>query len=114
MIDTSAGEPHANAALILLDALKIPAEVIVRLVDGRAQEALQAVPGGQDLRQRPFICNAAFAVDGDAFWHFDANHFGPGAARFQRLEQLGVPGDAGAATDQLDAGALVLSRLPRA
>ena len=107
MLHASAGELDAHAALVLVDALEIPAEMIVRFVDGRAQEALQAVPGGQDLPQRPLIRDAAVAVDGDALGHLDAEHFGSGAARLQRLHELGVSGDAGAAPDQFDTRALV-------
>ena len=37
---------------VLLDALEGVAEVVVRGIDGRAQQALQPVPGGEDLPQR--------------------------------------------------------------
>jgi hypothetical protein len=112
MLHASAGELHANTALILVDTLEIPAEMVARFVDGRAQKALQAVPGGQYLPQRPLVCDATRAVDGDALGHLDAEHIGAGAARFQRLQQFGMPGDAGAATDQLDIRALVDIHVP--
>src|SRR4249919_1936004 len=112
MLDASAGKLHAYAAFVLVDTLEIPAEMVVRLVDGRAQEALQTIPRGQHLPQRPLIRDAALAVDGDALGHLDAEHLGPRAACFQRLHELGVPGDAGAAADQLDIRALVDVHLP--
>ena len=81
--------------------------MIVRFVDGRAQEALQAVPGAQDLPQRPLIRDAALAVYCDTLGNLDAEHFGAGAARFQSFHEFGVPGDAGAAADQLDRRSLI-------
>ena len=73
---------------VLIDALEIPAEMIVRVIDGLAQQALQAVPGGEDLPQRPLVGDAAIAVDRDALRHLDAKILGAGAARFQRIEQF--------------------------
>src|SRR4029078_653842 len=107
MLHASAGELDAHTALVLVNALEIPAGMIVRFVDGRAQEALQAVPGAQDLPQRPLIRDAALAVYCDALGHLDAEHFGYGAARLQRFHELGVSGDARAAPDQFDIRTLV-------
>ena len=98
---------HAHAALVLLDALEIPAEVIMRRIDGVAQQPLQPVPRGEDLPQRPLVGDAAVAVDRDALGHLDAEILGAGAARLQRFEQFRMAGDAGAAADQFDARALV-------
>src|SRR5262249_29201555 len=50
----AAGEVHEHARAVLLDALKGVAEAIMRLLDGRAHEPLQPVPGGENLRQMPF------------------------------------------------------------
>ena len=117
MLDLAAGkicagkfDPHA--ALVLIDPLEIMAEMIMRIVDGGAQQPLHPVPGGHDLRQRAFVGDAPGAVDGDALSHFDAEIFGAGAARFQSREQFRMAGDAGAAADQLDAGALIDVDIP--
>ena len=100
--DAAAVEVHAHAAAVLLDALERPAEMIVRRIDGLAQQPLQPVPRGQDLPQRPLAGDAALAVDRDALGHLDAELAGAGAARLQRLQQFRMRGDAGAAADQFD------------
>ena len=107
MLDAPAGKLHAHAALVLVDAFEIPAEVIVRFIDRVAQQTLEPVPGGEDLPQRPLVGDAAVAVNRDAFGNFDAKILGAGAACFERVQQFRMTGDAGAAADQLDAGALV-------
>jgi len=88
------------------------AEMVVRGIDGFAQEPLQSVPRGEDLPQRTFADDASLAVDGDALLDLDAEIARAGAAFFQRLEQLGVGGDAGAAADQLDGRALEHVHVP--
>src|SRR4029077_14989236 len=95
------------AALVLVDAFEIPAEVIVRFIDRIAQQALEPVPGGEDLPQRPLVGDPAIAINRDAFRNFYAKILGAGATRFQRIEQFRMTGDSGAAADQLDAGTLV-------
>ena len=65
-LDAAVGEMHAHAALVLLDALEAAAEMVVRGIDGLAQQPLQPVPGGEDLPQRPLADDAAVAVEGDA------------------------------------------------
>ena len=112
MLDPAAAEVHAHAAAILLDALEIPAEMVARRVDGGAQQALQAVPRGQDLPQRLLGDDAAVAVERDPLLDLDAELARAGAARGQRMQQLRMGGDAGAAADQLDAGALVDVAVP--
>ena len=76
-------------------------------IDRVAQQALQSVPGGEDLPQRPLVGDAAFAVDRDTLGHLDAEILGAGATCLKRIEQFRMTRDAGAATDQFDAGALV-------
>src|SRR5581483_3458877 len=112
LLHAAVGEHDAHAAPVLLDALEIAAEMVVRRIDGGAQQPLQAVPGGEDLPQRPLVLDAAVAVERDALGHLDAEPLGAGAARGQRVEQLGMAGDAGTAADQLDPGALVDVDLP--
>ena len=90
----------ARAAAVLLHPRERVAEMIMRGIDRRPQQALQPVPRGEDLRQGALADDAAGAVDGDARGHFDAEVGGAGAAFFQRLEQLGMGGDPGAAADQ--------------
>ena len=107
MLDAPAGKLHAHAALVLIDAFEIPAEVIARFVDRVAQQTLEPVPGGEDLPQRPLVGDAAIAVNRDALGNFDAKILGPGAACLKRVEQFRMSGNAGAAADQLDLGALV-------
>src|SRR5882757_2245609 len=91
---------------ILLDALEGAAEVIVRGIDGLAQQPLQPVPRGQDLPQWAFADHPSLAIDGDALRYLDAEIARAGAAALQRLQQFGVGGDAGAAADELHGRAL--------
>ena len=100
------GEMDADALPVLLDALEGVAEMVVRGIDGLAQQPLQPVPGGQDLPQRALADDAPLAVDGDALFDLDAEIARAGAAFLQRLQQFGMGGDAGAAADQLDRRAL--------
>src|SRR6478752_7364957 len=102
----------AGARSASFGALEIPAEVVIGRVDGGAQQPLQPVPRGEDLPQGPLVGDAAVAVDGDALGHLDAEIVGAGAARRERVKQFGMTGDAGAAPDQFDAGALVDVGLP--
>ncbi len=44
LLDAAAVEMHAHAAAVLLDALECPAEMVMRGIDGRAEQALQPVP----------------------------------------------------------------------
>ena len=101
-LDPAFGKLDADALPVLLDALERVAEVVMRGIDGLAQQPLQPVPGGQDLRQPPFADHAPLAVDGDAFLDLDSEIARAGAAFFQRLQQFGMGGDAGPAADQLD------------
>ncbi len=112
ILHDAVGEMHAHAAAVLLDMGKRMAEVIVRGIDGLAQQTLQPVPRGEDLRQAALADHTTGAVDGDAPLHRDAEGLGPGAALLQRLHQLRMGGDAGAAADQLDRRALVHVHLP--
>src|SRR5262249_38730357 len=99
-------EMHADLAAVLLDALEGMAEVIVRGIDGRAQQPLQPVPRGQDLLQGALADDATLPVDGDAPRNLDAEVARAGTARLQRLQQFRMGGDAGAAPDQLHRRAL--------
>src|SRR5581483_10096191 len=63
LLHAAVGEHDAHAAPVLLDALEIAAEMVVRRIDGGAQQPLQAVPGGEDLPQRPLVLDAAVAVE---------------------------------------------------
>src|SRR5262245_47789036 len=104
---TPAGEMRDDAGAVLLHALEGMAEVVMRRVDGLAQEPLQAVPGGEDLRQ-VFLCDhAPVAVESNALLDFDAEVARTGAARAKRVQQLRMGGDPGAAADQLDRRALI-------
>ena len=108
----AAGELHAHAAFVLVDALEIPAEVIVRGIDGRPQQALQLVPRGHDLPKWPLLGDAAQTVERDALGDLDAEILGAGAGCFERVQQFGMCRDAGAAADQLDVRALVHVGVP--
>ena len=48
-LDAALGEVDADPVPVLLDALEGVAEMVVRGIDGLAQQPLQPVPGGQDL-----------------------------------------------------------------
>ena len=98
--------------LILVDAFEIPSEVIAGFVDGRAQQPLQAIPGCEDLAQRPLVGDAAFAVDRDALGYLDTKILGAGAAGFQRFKKFRVAGDAGASANQFDARPLIDIHVP--
>src|SRR6476661_10172574 len=112
MLDALAGKLHAHSALILVDPCEIPSEMITGLVDGLPQEPLQAIPGCEDLPQRPLVGDAAFAVDRDALGYLDTKILGAGSARFQGFHELRVAGDAGAAADQLDGRPLIDVHVP--
>src|SRR5262249_12953245 len=66
------GKMHANLVAVLLDMRESVAEVVVRRIDGLAQEPLQPVPGGEDLPQRALADDPTVAVDGDALLDLDA------------------------------------------
>src|SRR5262249_56525602 len=69
---TPASEMHDDTGAVLLHALEGMAEVVMRRVDGLAQEPLQAVPGGENLRQ-VFLCDhAPVTVESNALLDFDA------------------------------------------
>src|SRR5262245_30189878 len=107
-----ASEMHDDAGAVLLHALEGMAEVVMGRVDGLAQEPLQAVPGGENLRQ-VFLCDhAPVAVECDALLDFDAEVARAGAARAKRLQQLRMGGDAGAAADQFHRRALINVGVP--
>ena len=91
----------------MVDALEVPAEMIVCRIDGRTQQALQLVPRRHDLPQRPFFGHAAQAVERDALGNLDAEVLGAGAGRVERLEQFWMRGDAGAAPDQFHVRAFI-------
>src|SRR6266540_5421635 len=112
MLDTAAGKLNAHPAFVLIDALEAVAEVVMRGRDGFAQQALQPVPGREDLPQRPLAGHAAVAVDRHALGNFDAEIARAGAAGLQRVEQFRVRRDAGAAADQFDRRTLVDVGLP--
>src|SRR5262249_47275156 len=104
---TPAGEMHDDAGAVLLHALEGMVEVVTRRIDGLAQEPLQPVPGGENLRQ-VFLCDhVAVAVESDAFLDLDAEVAGAGAALVKRVQQLRMGGDPGAAADQFDRRALI-------
>jgi hypothetical protein len=106
VLDASLGETNTNASPFRFDVLKGVAEVVMRGIDGRAQQPLQPVPGGEDLSQRTFADDAPFTVDGDSLGDLDAEIASAGAALFQRFQQFGMGGDSGAAADELDGRAL--------
>src|SRR5690606_2117551 len=54
----------------------------------------------------------ATQVEGDAAFHLDAEVLGAGPARLQRLQQLRMSGDSGAAADQLHRRAFENVHLP--
>ena len=112
VFDTAAIEMHAHAAAVLFDALERPAEMVVRRVDGLAQQPLQPIPGCQDLPQRALAGDAPLAIDGDPFRYLDAELAGAGAACLQHRQQFRMRGDTGAAPDQFDRRALVDVGLP--
>src|SRR6185437_16852465 len=55
MLDLAAGELHAHAAPVLIDALEVMTKVVMRRVDGAAQNLLQPIPRREDLPQRPLV-----------------------------------------------------------
>src|SRR5262249_8410191 len=91
--------------LILIDPLEIAAEMVMRAINFRAKQALHAVPGCHDLSQGTLVRNPPVPVDGDTLRNFDAEVPGPGAGRFQCLEQLRVASDADSPATRLRAPA---------
>src|SRR5262249_26242251 len=106
------GEMHADFTAVLLDVLERVAEMITRRLDGCAQQALEPVPRGEDLPQVALADHTTRAVDGDPLVHRDPEVAGAGAAPFEPLQELGVPGDAGAAPAQLDCGTFEHAHVP--
>ena len=68
ILDPAAVEVHPHAAAVLLDALERPAEMVVRRIDGLAQQPLQPVPRREDLPQRTFAGDAAVAGRARCAW----------------------------------------------
>ena len=92
---------------ILLEGLDGLAGVVVPVGERRAQQAIEAVPGQHDLRQRVLAERAAVAVEDDAADHLGTDLVAAGdAGRAQRVEQLGMGDDAGAAAGERLARAL--------
>ena len=101
------GEAHAHLAAVLIDALEGATEVIALGRDRLAQQALEPVPGRQDLLERALADDAPLGVDGDAPVDGDAEVARARSAQLERLQQFRVAGDAGAAADELHRRALV-------
>jgi hypothetical protein len=74
------------------------AEVIVRLIDRVAEEALQPVPGGKNLRYADFSNNAPVAIESDPPVNLDSEAAGSGAAFVKRRQKFWMAGDTSAAT----------------
>src|SRR5690348_16156636 len=73
LCDIAYCETHAHApAFAMFDARERVPEMVVGRVDGEPQQPLQAIPGGEDLRQRPLSDDAACAIDSDTLCYFDA------------------------------------------
>src|SRR5262245_11767253 len=102
LLNPPAREMNANAGAILLEALKVPAEVVMGWINGVAQHPLQPIPGGEDLRQVFFADHAPGPVERDALIDFDTKVAGTCATFLQGLQKLRMHGDTGAATDQFD------------
>ena len=98
---------HDHAGAVLLHAFEYLAEMVTACVDGFAQQPLQTVPRGQDLRQALFRDHPPGAVERDAPLHRDAEVARSGAALLQRFQQFRMCGDAGAAADQVNGGAFI-------
>jgi hypothetical protein len=103
-------DEHLRA--VLLDALESMAEVVAGVVERLAQEPLHAVPGSVDLRQADLGDHAPLAVERDAPLAIDAEVAHARAALLERLDQLRVRGDAGAAPDQFHRRTLVHIDVP--
>ena len=112
MLDATSGKLHAHAPLVLINSLEVPAQVITRLIDGRAQKPLQAIPRCKNLPQWSLMGNPAFVVDGDSLRHLDAKVPGASAARLQGLQELRMTRNSGSASDKLDVRALIDIRIP--
>jgi hypothetical protein len=97
-----AGKLSHHLAAVLVGALELVAQVIAFGRDRVAQQSLQPVPRGQDLRERLVGDHPALAVDRDAPLDRDAEIARAGARELERLQQFRMGGDAGAAPDQLD------------
>jgi hypothetical protein len=82
----AAGKMHDDAGAVLLHALEGVAEMVTRRIDGLAQEPLQPIPGGENLRQIFLSDDAPVAVESDAFLDFDAEVARAGAARAKRVQ----------------------------
>jgi hypothetical protein len=70
----------------LIDSFEVPTEMVASIINAGAEQTLHPVPRRHDLPERPLGGNTAFTIEGDAFWHFDAEIFRPGATRFENLK----------------------------
>jgi len=71
---------------ILIDPFEVPTEMIVGIINACAEQTLHPVPRSHDLPERTLVCNTALTIDGDSFWHFNAEIFRSCAARFENLK----------------------------
>jgi hypothetical protein len=55
LLDPAAGKLNTDPTLILIDVLKITAEMVMRIIDGRAQKALHPIPGRHGLPEWAFV-----------------------------------------------------------
>jgi hypothetical protein len=80
--------------------------MIVPRIDGLPHQALEPVPGGEDLRQPLLGDDIAVAVERDALVDLDPEVTQTRPAARQRFEELRMSGDACAAPHELDGRAL--------
>ena len=94
-------EMRSDAVRILRDADAGVAEVVTRRGEGVQQQLVQPAPGGQALPHRQRAQHRAVAAEGDAARDVDADAVtGRDADARQRVEEVGVGDDAGAAAGQ--------------
>src|SRR6516165_7199059 len=97
-----AREMNANARTILLDALKVPTEVVMRWIYGIAQQPLKPIPGCENLRQVLFADYVPGAVERDAFINLDSKVADASTTLLKRFQKLRMRCDTGAAAGQFD------------
>ena len=93
---------HANAGTVLLHTLKIPAEAVVRRIDGLAQQPLQSVPRRENLLQVLFGDHVPGAVESNALLNLDPKVASAGTAFLQGFQKLRMRYYTGTAANKIE------------
>ena len=77
-----------HACAMVLQAFKVLAEMIVLRIDCISHQALEPLPGAEDLRQPLFGNDISVAVDSDALFDLDPKVMQTRAGPLQGFQEL--------------------------